>query len=270
MFRESTSEEFNLRRNASHFSKLSDEISSKMGGSLRRILSATITDKSDGKIEKISASQYISTLSEDFRFKIGFKTGDKDFFAFGVTNEFIKKCAYKWCGGRNSSFEQAKTSSIVEESFISVLFSACHNNLEQALRSFGDESISVGYIDDKELALGKGTDILYSKLIFSFEEYEATLYLMGTTNIVASLQVEHQEKDNDSFKNLLSSEIKQELIVEFGQLELTPSELKNLAVGQKFRLKCDGLVDVKAIGSSKPICQGELGYNDKDERVVKI
>ncbi|WP_210498424.1 hypothetical protein [Vibrio crassostreae] len=270
MFRESTSDEFNLRRNASHFSKLSSSIASKMGGSLRKVLSTTLTDQSDDGIERLSSSKYLNTLSEDFKCKIGFKSGGEDFIALGLTGEFIKKCSYKWVGGKSGSLDLNKMSSIVEDSFMSVIYDCCKEGLGQSLEEFGGSDFELGYIDDKDLALSKDADVLYSKITFSFEDYDAILYIMGTANLVSNLQVERQEKENKSFQSFLREQVTQRLVVEFGSLELTPRQLKELQVGQRFIVKHEDVCEIKAVGSEKTICYGELGSNEKDERVVMI
>lgn len=271
MFPELTREEFLLKRSSSHFSRLAEDLSSHIAGSLRKAISVTITDIGSPKIEKMSSQEYFNTFSNDFLYKIGFNDGDENFIAFGITLDFIKRSTYKWVGANTKDVKPSEGLSIIEDSFMEKLFPICRENLLEALEKRNCVDVAVDFIDDRDLGIGKENEILVCNLDFDFGDYEASLYLVGTTDLISGLHVERRGSNNKLFREHLGQEVKQSLIASIGDIQLNPIELKQLHVGQKLPIEWDGEeCIVRLAGVEETFTKGSLGQNEKRFKSVKI
>lgn len=271
VFEEISKEEHELRMHSSHFLSLANNISTTLSGSLRKILKETITQsENDTRGSKIPATEYLEKHSRNYHAKVGYISGNSDFISFGLTTEFIQKCCHKWISGGGSPVIR-KELSMVEEAFLPTLTELCVENLSQALDKLIPSGAEVSIIDDKELALAKDKNILCYDLNFSFGEYNGTLHLMATADFVASLREEQQAKANNQFKQYLNSNITKKLTVEFGEINLTTQQVKNLKKGDVLYIEHDNFCSIHAEGASETFGYGELGVNqDTNQRVVKI
>ncbi len=270
-FKEISREEHELKMHSSHFLSLANSISTTLSSSLRKELDTTVTQsEQQGHGVKIPATEYLENQSKAFHTKIGYKSGESDFIAFGLTTEFIQKCAHKWIGGGGDA-ETREGISMVEEAFLPTLIDLCVRNLHSALDKLIPQDAFIGIMDDKELALSKETDILCYELKFSFGSYHGSISFMATAEFVASLREDQQAKENIKFKDYLNTNIVRELTVEFGQISLTTDQVKSLKKGDKLHIDHDEVCTIHAEGSKEPFGYGMLGVDaGTRQRVIKI
>lgn len=273
IFPESTQEQFGLKLQSSHFLALANDTASKTSGTMRRLLSTTVTLGDDsGHLQKMTSTNYIKTLSNDFIAKVGVRTDSEDFVAIGVTRDFVQKCAYKWVGGGNKP-ETVEDGSLIDGTFRNILLKVLTEDLQSSLSAVASADIDheVSVFDPSDLSLSSDVEILSCEMVYAFDNFTTTLHFVATAGFVASIQVEKKGQENRSFKDYLEQNLLKEIKVELGTVHLTTDEVKTLEVGAHVPVQHAGTVKLLVDGSDEVLANGTFGSDaESGQRMVKI
>lgn len=268
MFKTTTSKDFDFRKNSERIGTFTDNFSSRVGSSLRKLLSESLSQSERRDAIKVSYNEYIDSISSTYPYKVGLNVDEFNFIYVGLSVDFINKASYSWTGGVNSP-ESNVAGEILVKSFTSCIKNYIKSDLTHCLKNTSLSKSNVDFFDDKTVSFNDENDIFISEMIFEFNGIKLNIPLIATSGMIDALNGAADSKPTNYKKKIVDG-VKLDVIAELGRCNLTLTELNNLKVGDSLKIIVSDTAELVVKGTNMVLVKGEIGINKKEQRVIKI
>ena len=265
-----TATEFESKQQAKAMSGFSSVIASKICALSRGGLGVPLIQFGEIIASSHSAKDYIESISQNIKYKIGIHFNESSFLAIGVDNDFLTKCSYYWAGGRLTAPENINNTqaSNCELAFLKKFMELIIPMIQSEVSKCTDIEVNVAEFNDTGVAFKNNQRIQINTVNCAFKDESVKLSIITSFDVLNFCNLSTNE--HPLIKNKIScdlNDISVDIDARLDTFNMTLGDIKKLEIGQTLDIKNSTVSLINKAGN-EIIGYGHMGRDDASQQLL--